>query len=469
MSNPTCGSLFASLCRLQLLETTQIRELTGTAALKSGDARDLARELLDRGWVTAFQMNQVLQGRAQELILGPYVLLDRLGEGGVGRVYKARHRALGRTVALKVLRKEILANHNVIRRFEREVQAAARLTHPNVVRAFNAGQAQGTYFLEMEYIEGVDLAKLVKEQGPLSVRRACDFIRQAALGLQHAHELGLIHRDIKPANLLVTKPGVRSEGSSAAMVRPPKSAVPARPTDDDYPYGIVKILDFGLARLQESDPLQQQIVLTQFGTVMGTPDFLAPEQAWDTQTVDTRADLYSLGCTFYYLLAGRVPFPKGTLPEKLMQHRDIEPHSVGAARRTALLGDKAKVSREAVKAVQVPAAVAAIVHRLLAKKPDDRFQTPHEVVDALAMLEILRPPAPPPPAASTGQAQPLRSSSQPRPAVSVSATVELARSTPQSADQALPELRRSRVRNLLVGAGLLMCCGLSLILRLLAR
>src|SRR5262249_17887809 len=156
------------------------------------EPRELARELIRRQWLTAYQVNQIASGRGNDLVVGPYVVLERVGEGGMGQVYRARHRTLGRVVALKVIRKECAENPTTIRRFQREVQMAARLQHPHIVRAFDADQVDGTYYFVMEFIEGIDLARLVKEHGPLRLLQACDYVRQAALGLQHAHDHGMI-------------------------------------------------------------------------------------------------------------------------------------------------------------------------------------------------------------------------------------------------------------------------------------
>src|SRR5262249_37566879 len=190
------------LRRFHLLEPAQLEELKRQAP--AADARALARTLIDRGWLTPYQANQVLQGKGQELLLGSYVLLERLGEGGMGAVFKARNWKLGRIVALKLIRKERLDNPDAIRRFQREVRAAAALDHPNIVHAYDADEIGGTHILVMECIEGAtDLGRLVKKQGPLPIPLACEYMRQAALGLQHAYERGLVHRDIKPANLLM--------------------------------------------------------------------------------------------------------------------------------------------------------------------------------------------------------------------------------------------------------------------------
>ncbi len=321
----------------RILEPAQLEEIAGTLQARFPAPRALARELLQRGWLTPYQANQLLQGRGHELLLGSYVLQQRLGEGGMGAVFKARNWKLGTTLALKIIRKERLANPDAVRRFQREIRAAAQLNHPNIVHAYDADEVAGTHFLAMEYVEGTDLQRLVKEGGALPVGQACDSVRQAALGLQHAHERGLVHRDVKPANLLLTTGGV------------------------------VKVLDLGLARLTEaSEDGDGPTTVTREGAVMGTPDYLAPEQALSAHEADSRADLYSLGCTLYFLLTGRVPFPRGSLMEKLLKHRLEEPQPIEALRPG------------------VPPAVTAIVRRLMAKKPEERFQTAAEAADMLA-------------------------------------------------------------------------------------
>jgi serine/threonine protein kinase len=318
----------------RLLDTRQADELAQFAQVRSPDARALAKEMLGRGWLTAFQVNQLLQGRGGSLLLGSYVLQERLGEGGMGAVYKARNWKIGRIVALKLIRKECLDNETIVRRFHREIEAAAQLSHPNIIHAFDAGESDdGTHFFVMEYVAGTDLAKLVKQAGPLPVRTACDYIRQAALGLQHAHERGMVHRDIKPSNLFLATEG-----------------------------GLVKLLDMGLAKLTGAAvDGETTSALTQQGAVMGTPDYIAPEQTLDAHAADIRADLYSLGCTFYYLLTGRVPFPGGTLGQKIAQHLSRAPVPVCQLRP------------------EVPARVAAVVARLMAKRPEERHQTPGDL------------------------------------------------------------------------------------------
>jgi serine/threonine protein kinase len=337
------ASLVEALGRFRLLEPAQLTEVTRTLAPRFPEPKALARELIQRGWLTPFQANQLLQGRGQGLVIGSYTLLERLGEGGMGQVFKARNWKLRKVVALKLIRKERLSNAGAVKRFQREVRAAASLSHPNIVLAYDADETGGTHLLVMELVEGAtDLSRLVKKNGPLPVPQACDCIRQAALGLQHICKRGLVHRDIKPHNLLLAGDGKT-----------------------------VKILDMGLARLNDpSSDEDKSSTVTKEGVVMGTPDYIAPEQALESHTVDIRADLYSLGCTFYYLLTERVPFPGGSLGAKLIRHQMDEPTPVEQLRP------------------EVPPVVAAVVRKLMAKDPKARYQTPAEVAAALASLSI---------------------------------------------------------------------------------
>jgi WD40 repeat protein/tRNA A-37 threonylcarbamoyl transferase component Bud32 len=271
-----------------------------------------------------------------------YRVLGLIGQGGMGAVYKARHTRMERLVALKVINPGLLRNPATVERFHQEVRAAARLHHANIVTAHDADQAGGLHFLVMECVEGRSLADLVRERGPLPAAEACDYVRQAALGLQHAHEQRMVHRDIKPHNLMVTVDGQ------------------------------VKILDFGLARLARAPdeaPAGAADVpgtLTGAGTVMGSADYIAPEQAADPRTADIRADIYALGCTLYHLLTGRPPFADGTVQEKIARHA------------TAPLPPLA----------EVPAELAAVVARMTAKDPVARYTTPAEVAQALAAFAL---------------------------------------------------------------------------------
>jgi len=233
----------------------------------------------------------------------------------------------------------------------REVYAAAKLTHPSVVRAVEAVQLDGFYCYAMEYVEGVDLARLIKKEGPRPVAQACAIMHQTALGLGHIHEHGMIHRDVKPGNIMIAK----AHGAQ--------------------PVGLVKLLDLGLARLNEAPSREGvQPALTQLGTVMGTPDFMAPEQARDPRAADIRSDIYSLGCILYYCLAGQAPFPGGNAVEKMMHHQIDEPAPLESLRP------------------EVPAELAVIVRRLMAKQPGQRYQTAAAAAEALAPFATNAPP-----------------------------------------------------------------------------
>jgi serine/threonine protein kinase len=365
---PATAAAFLGTVRLHgLLDRSRLDAVAHDLLGRHSEPRELARELIRRNWLTPYQVNQVLIGRAQDLVLGPYQLLERLGEGGVGQVFKAQHTGTGRIVALKVIRKDLVTDPEVVARFYREVKILGELAHPNIVQRVDAGQVGTSQVLAMEYIEGVDLARLVKATGPLPVAQACDYIRQAALGLQHAHERGLVHRDIKPSNLLVTSrtPGARASTSSSHL---------GRWTLD---IGLIKILDLGLARLRRPPSANEATMVTKVGSVlMGTPDFLAPEQALDFHAADIRSDIYSLGCTFYYLLAGQPPFAGGSLAQKLVMHREAEPLPLDSFRS------------------DLPRGLGKVLGKMLAKRPQDRYQTPAEVAQAIAALQAPGRPAP---------------------------------------------------------------------------
>jgi hypothetical protein len=269
-----------------------------------------------------------------------YRIVRWLGAGGMGVVYQAEHRLMGRAVALKVLDPRLTSQARAVERFRLEVTAAARLSHPNIVTAHDAEQAGDLHFLVMEYVEGTSLSHLVKQRGPLPLVHACNAARQVALGLQHAFEQGMVHRDIKPQNLMLT------------------------------PKGQVKILDFGLARILTEGAgagAGAALTLTEPGMMLGTPDFMAPEQARDPRGADIRADIYSLGCTLYFLLAGVPPFPRGTALEKILAHLQDAPRPLDRHRAD----------------IHIPAELVAIVARMMEKDPGRRYQTPVEVATAL--------------------------------------------------------------------------------------
>jgi hypothetical protein len=277
-----------------------------------------------------------------------YRIVRLLGTGGMGAVYLAEHRVMHKLVALKVIKRAYTANPNALERFRGEVENAARLSHPNIVTTHDAEDTGETHFLVMEYVEGTDLGRLVQEHGRRPVDRACEYLRQAALGLQHAYEKDMVHRDLKPHNLMLT------------------------------PDGRVKILDFGLARF--ASETVDAAGLTSTGIVLGTVDYIAPEQADNAHQADIRSDIYSLGCTLYHLLAGQPPFPTGTPIQKVMAHREKKPQPL-----TELHPD-------------LPEGLMPVLERMMAKDPKQRYQTPAEV--ALALEQFLRatalPPAPKP-------------------------------------------------------------------------
>ncbi|HMF14561.1 MAG TPA: serine/threonine-protein kinase, partial [Gemmataceae bacterium] len=365
MAYATAAELIAGARALGLLEPAQLDDV---ARLSDGQSepKTLARALVEGHFLTPFQANSLLQGHGAELRLGNYVILTRVGEGGMGQVFKARHSRLGHVVALKILRKDRLANPAAVKRFEREVSAACQVEHPNVVRAFDADVTGGTMFLAMEYVEGIELDKLVRGSGALPVAEACEYARQTAAGLAACHERGLVHRDVKPKNLLLT-----FQGKGEARVP------------------LVKILDLGLARVDgvRSEPGMPR--LTQLGKVIGTADYMPPEQARDSHQVDGRADLYSLGCTLYFLLAGKPPFSGDSKIEKIVSHQLEE-----APRLERVRPD-------------VPPELAAVVRKLMAKHPDDRCQSASEVIAALAPFCVAEEPVEEDSAWPTHEAQEL--------------------------------------------------------------
>jgi serine/threonine-protein kinase len=315
--------------------------------------RLMARDLVHRSVLTRFQAERLLVGRTSGFLLGQYRILDQLGRGGMGRVFKAEHLTMGRVVALKVLAPDLLRTDRAQELFLREVRAAAQLVHPNIVTAYDANEVDGRYYLVLEFVDGPNLEQLVRQQGPVAVGTACDYVRQIARGLQCAHLRGMVHRDVKPANILIQRRGLNG---------------------DDV--GLVKISDFGLARLHTpnaADESHPGTILTKENTVMGTPDFLSPEQARSLHKTDIRSDLYSVGCTFHFLLTGQVPFPGGNTLDKLIRHNTEKPTPINELRR------------------DTPAEVAAILSRLLSKHPKERYQTPAELAAALEPFAVSGP------------------------------------------------------------------------------
>jgi serine/threonine protein kinase len=336
----TANDFLDLLRRSQLIEEDQLPKFLGALAASNGqrlpdDADRLSRFMIDAGLLTEWQAEKLLAGKHKGFMLGKYKLLSHLGKGGMSQVYLAEHTLMKRKVAIKVLPQNRVEDSTYLERFRTEARAAAKLDDPNIVRVYDIDNDGKTHYIVMEYVDGHDLHILVRDHGPLAYDRAADYIAQVARGIAHAHEMGLIHRDIKPGNLLLDRNGT------------------------------VKILDLGLARFSgEGD--DHSLTVAHDEKVLGTADYLAPEQALDSHKVDARADIYSLGCTLYFLLTASPPFTEGTLAQRLMAHQTKVPPP---------LGDKRP---------DVPTSLAAIVMKMMAKRPEDRYQSAAEVSEVLS-------------------------------------------------------------------------------------
>lgn len=312
--------------------------------LPQSDSSAIARQLVARKKLTPFQARVLLKGRWKGLVLGNYIILEKLGQGGMGSVFKAKHRRLGRIVCVKVVNSAGRKSPRMLERFRNEARTVAALSHPNFVVAHDADEAEGVPFLVMEYVEGRDLAREVASSGPLTVEYALRIVQQAASALQYAHDQGVTHRDIKPHNLLVTE-------------------------DPELGDMHVKILDLGLARfdslLGESTDASTHAAMTNTGVIMGTVDYMSPEQALRSRDADNRSDIYSLGCTLHFLMTGRPVFDGDTLMARLVAHRETDPPSIEKACPGA------------------PPGLDAVFRRMLAKQPEHRYQQMQEVADDL--------------------------------------------------------------------------------------
>lgn len=320
-----------------------LNELTAAGILSPDEATKFDQEievgveaLLDRlvadGRITQYQADKFLAGKASDIYFGDYVVQEELGRGGMGTVLLARHRRMEREVAIKILPVTILESETAVARFYQEVKVAAQLTHHNIVHAYDAREHHGFHYLVMEYVRGHDLAKVLEQLGPIPVHMALDYIEQTAQGLEYAHRKGVVHRDIKPSNLLL---------------------------DDE---GVVKILDMGLARIGRGIGQEESMHLTTTGQVMGTVEYMSPEQAEDTRVADARSDIYSLGCTLYRLVTGQSPFARDTVVKTILAHREspIPLMATGTDPTLPVLNP--------------------LFQRMVAKKPENRFQSASELL-----------------------------------------------------------------------------------------
>lgn len=324
-------------------------EFASAVTAAGGDEQRLADDLAKKGLLTSFQMAAFREHRGDSLRVGNYDILDRLGAGGMGTVFKARHRRMKRIVALKVLAASLSSDEVFVKRFQREVETIAALGHPGIVMAYDADEAEIGHFLVMEFVNGRDLAACIDREGSFSIGRAVNYTLQAARGLAYAHSQGIIHRDIKPHNLLLDN------------------------------HGAVKVTDLGLARLSHgAEGTASGSELTMVGGVMGTVDYMPPEQAVDSTTIDHRADIYSLGCTLHYLLTGKPPYSGSTIMAILLKHRDAEIPTLSAVRPG------------------IPPQLDDLFRRMLAKHADQRVQRMSEVVAELeAIAPTIGPDEPP--------------------------------------------------------------------------
>jgi serine/threonine-protein kinase len=372
--------------RAGILSEAQFEEIGGK--IGSGEypaeTRALAERLVAEGILTAFQARRLLRNKSHGLIVGPYVILDRLGAGSRGRVFKAQHRLMGRLAAVKVIAPQIASRVTSVARFHREMRLIGRLDHPNVVRAFDADQIGDLLYIVMEYVPGRSLDHVMEDRGPLPAALVVDYTAQAALGLAHAHERGIVHRDVKPPNLLLSEDGQ------------------------------IKVLDLGLGALMEADT--EASFATADGRIVGTVHYMSPEQAM-ALSIDGRSDLFSLGCTMYQLLSGQLPFPGETIAECLALR--IKGQS------TPITDLRPDLSPRLVE----------VLMKLMAPRAEDRFQTAAETAltlrsladDETGSVATLRPTP-----------QPVPDPSVPQPAASPDLCSAVGTSPPQVSSPRVP-------------------------------
>jgi serine/threonine protein kinase len=348
------------LVKSGLLTPPQLRGLSRRWRAEAGadDAAAFCQWLVAGGYATEYQAGLVMRGKVDHFFFGPYKLLERVGKGRMAGVYKAIH-PLGQVVAVKVLPPSKAKDPLILGRFRREARLAMRLKHPNVVRTFQAGEADGLHYIVMEYLDGETLEDVLRRRGRLPPDEAVRLTYQALLGLQHIHDCGMIHRDLKPGNLMLV-------GGSPATTRA----------------ATVKVMDIGLGKalFDEGEPATAgNVQLTNEGTLLGTPDYMAPEQARSVQTADIRADVYALGCTLYHALAGQVPFPETSVVRLLIRHATEAPRPLSQLNPA------------------VPSGLQQIVDWMMAKDPAQRYPTPERAARALQVFLAAGEEAPPKP------------------------------------------------------------------------
>lgn len=342
-----------------------LHELTAAGLLSSDHATEYGEELetgsdalltklVSDGHITEYQADKFKAGKASDIYFGDYVVIDKLGQGGMGTVLLAKHRRMERQVAIKVLPVTVLESKDAVARFFQEVKVAAQLTHPSIVHAYDAGEHHGFHYLVMEYVEGHDLAEVLQQLGPIPVSLALDYISQTACGLEYAHRKGIVHRDIKPSNLLLD-----GEGN-------------------------IKILDMGLARIGGALDQEASQHLTTTGQVMGTVEYMSPEQAEDTRQADARSDIYSLGCTLYRLVTGRGPYSRDTVVKTILAHRDAPVPRIDTGN-------------------PLDAGINHLFQNMVAKAPEKRFQSTTMLIEAIRQIEDGQTPSsgPAPPVIQT--------------------------------------------------------------------
>lgn len=352
----TVENICGFLIRSKLLTPEEVRAMQqrwlNEAKDQAGSMSQFSKWLVANKYVTEYQAVLLAKGHADNFFLNQYKILDRLGQGRMAGVYKAEHH-LGQVVAIKVLPPSKAKNPQLLGRFQRESRMALRLKHPNVVRTYQLGQASAVQYLVMEYLEGETLDEVFQRRKKLPPNEAVRLIHQALTGLQHIHEQGMVHRDLKPANLMLVPASGRGDADNTLKAT-------------------VKILDIGLGRFFEDSPQaeNENMELTGEGVLLGTPDYLAPEQARDPRAIDIRADIYSLGCVLYHALTGQPPFPDKNLLSQMVRHAT----------------ETAKPLKEFNPAI--PDGLQQIMNWMLAKKPEERYPTPERAAQALQVFLV---------------------------------------------------------------------------------